>query len=262
MNVQEDGTAMTFWEHLEVLRGVLWRSLLAVLCGSVVLFVAKGWLFRWILAPCSSDFLTYRWLSAAAGGFGTADGAGAFDAFTLRLISTELSAQFQIHLTTAFEGGILLASPYVLYQLFGFIAPALYDRERRLAYVVLPVAYLLFLVGIVVNYYILFPVALHFLASYRVSDAVANVITLSSYMSTFSSMTLTVGLIFELPVVLWLLGKMGFVTSGVLRRYRRHALVGIMILAATVTPPDICTMLLVTVPLYMLYEASIHVVPK
>lgn len=229
---------LTFWQHLEVLRAVVWRSLIAVVIGSVAVFVAKEWLFRVVLAPCrGSDF-------------------------TVGLINTELAGQFQAHLTLSLEGGLLLASPYVLWQMFGFVAPALYARERRFALVFLPAGYALFLLGVLFNYFLLFPVALRFLATYEVSPEVQNAITLTSYLSTFTTMTLALGLVFELPIVVWLLGRFGLVSGTQLRRYRRHALVALMLLAALVTPPDAFTMFIVSIPLYLLYEVSIHIIKR
>jgi sec-independent protein translocase protein TatC len=241
-------TEMPFWEHVEVLRRLLWRGLLAVALCTVLLFCFKEPLFDCILAPCRADFITYRLLRLPP--------------FSLRLINTELSGPFQAHLLLAFEGGVLLSSPYLLWLLFGFVAPALYARERHFALMFLPVTYLLFLVGLLFDYYLLFPVALRFLATYQVSDLVQSTITLNSYVSTFTSMSLALGLVFELPVALWLLARCGLVSADVLRRYRRHAFVVLMILAACVTPPDIFTMFLVCVPLYLLYEVSIWVVRR
>lgn len=251
MSSSEQDSSLTFWGHLDILRQVLWRCLVAVAATSAIVFFCKEWVFKWILAPCRPDFLTYRWLNAAT---------GTFAGFHLKLISTELSAQFQAHLQVALELGLLLASPFILWQLFGFIAPALYEKERRFATIIFPATYLLFFIGIVVNYFLLFPIALHFLGTYQVNEMITNSITLSSYISSFTSMTLTMGLVFELPVVIWLLGKTGLMSSAILRHYRKHALVAIMILAAFVTPPDIFTMLLVTLPLYLLFEVSIHLI--
>lgn len=251
MSPTEQDTPLTFWGHLDVLRQVLWRCLLAVAVTSLAVFFGKDWIFGWILAPCNPDFLTYRWLNTVT---------GAFADFRLQLISTELSAQFQAHLQIALELGLLLASPFILWQLFGFIAPALYEKERHFAGIIFPATYLLFFTGIIVNYFLLFPIALHFLGTYQVSETITNSITLSSYINSFTSMTFTMGLIFELPVVIWLLGKTGLMSAATLRHYRRHAFVAIMILAAFVTPPDIFTMFLVTVPLYLLFEVSIHLI--
>lgn len=251
MSSSGQDSPLTFWGHLDILRQVLWRCLLAIAIASVAIFICKEWVFEWILAPCRSDFITYRWLNAAT---------GSFSDFRLQLISTELAAQFQAHLQIALEAGLLLASPVVLWQLFGFIAPALYEKERHFAAIILPATYLLFSIGIIANYFLLFPIALHFLGTYQVSETIINSITLSSYINSFTSMTFTMGLIFELPIAIWLLGKTGLMTSAMLRRYRRHALVVIMILAAFVTPPDIFTMILVTLPLYLLFEVSIHLI--
>jgi len=251
MNPSGQDSSLTFWGHLDILRQVLWRCLLAIAIASIAVFFCKEWVFEWILAPCHPDFPTYRWLNAATGTF--AD-------FHLQLISTELTAQFQAHLQIALDLGLLLASPFVLWQLFGFVAPALYEKERHFATLLFPTTFLLFFTGTVINYFLLFPIALHFLGTYQVSETIVNSITLTSYVDSFTSMTLTMGLIFEMPVAVWLLGKTGLIHAATLRHYRRHALVVIMILAAFVTPPDVFTMFLVTVPLYLLFEVGIHLI--
>jgi sec-independent protein translocase protein TatC len=248
MNPVSTDNDLTFWGHLDVLRRVLWRSLGAVAGCAVLLLGLKDPLFRCILAPCRADFCTYRLLH--------------LEAAPLHLVSTELAGQFQSHLIVVLEGGVLLASPFLLWQLFGFVAPALYARERRFALLILPITYLLFLMGLLFDYFLLFPVALRFLATYQVSDLVTNTITLASYVSTFTTMSLALGLVFELPVALWLLSRCGLVTATQLRRYRRHALIVLMLLAALVTPPDIFTMFLVSLPLYALYEVSIRVIRR
>lgn len=248
MSASASDPVMTFWDHLDVLRGALWRCVIVITVATVVAFCCKDLLFGWILAPCAPDFVTYRWLARLGGGF---------EGFHLQLINTELAAQFRAHIVVSLEIGLLLAAPYVLWQVFAFIAPALYARERRVAVRLFPATCVLFFVGVATNYFLLFPVALHFLGTYQVSAAVANTITLSSYVDSFTSMTLVIGLVFEVPIAVWLMGRAGLVTAHALRCHRRHALVAIMLLAAFVTPPDIFTMLLVTVPLYLLYEAGI-----
>lgn len=252
---------MTFWDHLEVLRGVIWRCVVAVILVAVTLFVAKEPLFDMILAPCSPDFPTYRGLDELSRIL-LGEHKNFFGDFHLHLISTELSAQFSAHLQVALMGGFLLALPYLLWQIFKFVAPALYQNEYRFARIIFPVTYLLFAFGCLLNYYIIFPIALHFLGSYQVSPEVTSTITLSSYISTFSCLMLTMGCVFELPIAIRLLHKVGLISAQTLRNYRRHALVAIMIVSAIITPPDIFSMLLVTLPLYMLYEVSIYFIRK
>jgi len=176
------------------------------------------------------------------------------------MIATDLSSQFMTHITTAVYLGLLGASPYILYELFRFISPALYENERKYSVQVAGIVYVLFLLGVLMSYFVLFPISFRFLGTYSVSAKVVSNITLDSYISTFVSLTLVMGVVFQLPVIAFFLGKMGIITSKTLTRYRRHSFLMIMILAAIITPPDIMTLVLVTIPLYLLYEVSIRVV--
>ena len=240
---------MTFWEHLEELRGTLLRALAAVMLFAVVAFVCKDAMFSLILAPTKGNFPTYRLL-------GTSD-------FVLQLVNTGLTEQFMVHVRTSVYIGLIMASPYVLYVLFRFIAPGLYASERKLGWRIAGSAYLMLIMGAVVNYLIVFPLAVRFLGTYQVSVDVANMLTLQSYMDAFFGMTLALSLCFELPVVCYLMGRMGILTAGLMRRFRRHVFVGILIAAAIITPTgDVVTLMLVALPLYALYEASIFVAPN
>ena len=187
---QTQSTAMTFWEHLDELRGVVIRSAVVVAVFAVVAFALKDWLFAVVLAPQKSTFVTYRLMGA--------------DPFSIHLMNTGLTEQFMVHIRTAAYAGLLLASPYVLYQLFGFVAPALYAAERRQATGVVGAAYLMFIVGTAVNYFLVFPLTVRFLGTYQVSTEVENMLTLQSYIDTLLTLSLTLGLVFELPVVCWL----------------------------------------------------------
>ena len=167
-----------------------------------------------------------------------------------------------IHVTAAFFLGLLGASPYIIYELYRFITPALYAKEKKYSVRVAIIMYLLFIVGVLMSYFILFPVAFRFLGTYSVSNLVESNITLKSYIGTFSTLTLIMGLVFPLPVIAFFLGKIGIVKSDFLKRYRKHALVVIMVVAAIITPPDLMTLVLVTIPLYLLYEVSIGVLKR
>ena len=254
---------MSFGSHLEVLRQMLLRVAGVVLCLSAVVFCLKDETFGIILAPKASDFVTFRliehvsdWLSAMTGW----DCSFRFEPYQLKLISTELSAQFMMHLTTSVGMGALLASPYILYELFRFISPALYANERRYSMLVCVSCYIQFVIGVLMTYYILAPISFRFLGTYQVSADIVNTITLDSYISTFINLTFTMGLVFQLPAACWLLARLGLLKASLMRKYRRHALVAIMIVAAIITPPDVFTLLLVTIPLYALYEICIHIV--
>ncbi len=254
---------MSFGSHLEVLRQMLIRVASVVAVVSVVVFCFKEETFRLLLAPKNSDFVTFRlieqlsqWLADTTGW----DCAFHFDPYTIELISTELSAQFMMHLTSAISIGALLASPYIIFELFRFITPALYAHERRYSATVGISCYVLFMLGVALSYYVLAPISFRFLGTYQVDASVHNTITLDSYISTFTGLCFAMGLVAQLPVVCWLLAKAGLLRPDVMQRYRRHALVAIMIAAAVITPPDVFTLVLVSLPLYGLYELCIRLV--
>lgn len=239
----------TFWEHLDVLRWTIVRSLVAVVVFAVIAFCLKEWLFAVVLAPTTSNFITFRLMDSPD--------------FAIHLINTGLTEQFMTHMRTAAYAGLLCASPYVLYQLFRFVSPGLYQNERRAAYWIVGSAYLMFLVGTLVCYFIIFPLTVRFLGTYQVSTDIDNMLTLQSYIDTLISMCLVIGLVFELPVVCSILGKMGLVSGGLMRNYRRHAVVAILVVAAIITPTtDIFTLLVVSLPIWLLYEVSIWLVPS
>ena len=181
----------------------------------------------------------------------------------LTLINVELTQQFLIHMRVALWAGFILVSPYLIYQLFAFIAPGLYEAERRFTLRAVIIASLLFVAGVLLNYFTIFPITVDFLGSYQVADFVANTITLSSYISVLGVMSLLMGLVFELPVLCWLLAKIGILKSTFMRKYRRHAIVSILIVGAVITPTgDPFTLSLVSVPIYLLWELSILIVKK
>jgi sec-independent protein translocase protein TatC len=176
-------------------------------------------------------------------------------------MNTGLTEQFMIHLKTAMYAGVLIASPYIIYLLFGFISPALYDNERRYATLLCTSGYLMFMLGTLLNYFLIFPLTVKFLGTYQVSEDVANMLTLQSYMDTLLMMSLVMGIIFELPVVSWLLGRMGLLNASMMRMWRKHAIVAILVIAAIITPTtDAFTLLIVALPIWLLYEASIFIV--
>lgn len=241
------GEGLTFWDHLDVLRSSLIRMAVAVAVLAVAAFVLKEQLFSVVLAPRSSDFVTYRLLGVTP--------------FHLHLMNTGLTEQFMIHMRTALYAGLLAASPYVLYELFRFVSPGLYQNERRYAGWIVGAAYVMFLVGTLVNYFVVFPLTVRFLGTYQVSPDVANMLTLQSYVDTLLGMSLVMGVVFELPVVCGLMGRMGLLTDQWMSDYRRHAIVAILIVAAIITPTtDVFTLFVVTLPIYLLYEVSIWIV--
>ena len=208
----------------------------------------KDWLFAVVLAPRSSDFISYRLL-------------GIDEAFSIQLMNTGLTEQFMTHMRVAIYTGLLFASPYVFYQLMSFISPGLYQNERRAAFWIMASAYLMFLVGTTVNYLLIFPLTVRFLGTYQVSPDVDNMLTLQSYTDTLIGMSFVMGVVFELPVVCGILGKMGLLNNRMMSEYRRHAIVAILIVAAIITPTtDVFTLLVVSLPIWLLYEASIWIV--
>lgn len=238
---------LTFWDHLDVLRSSLIRIAVTVTVLAVVAFVLKEQLFGVVLAPRSSDFVTYRLLGVTP--------------FHLHLMNTGLTEQFMIHMRTALYAGLLAASPYVLYELFRFVSPGLYQNERRYAGWIVGAAYVMFLVGTLVNYFVVFPLTVRFLGTYQVSPDVANMLTLQSYVDTLLGMSLVMGVVFELPVVCGLMGRMGLLTDQWMSDYRRHAIVAILVVAAIITPTtDVFTLFVVALPIYLLYEVSIGIV--
>lgn len=235
---------MTFWDHLDVLRGSIIRMLVAAAAMAAVAFCLKDQLFGVMLAPASSQFVTYRLLGT--------------EPFDIHLINVGLTEQFMIHMKTSLAVGIYAAAPYILYVLYRFIAPALYAGERRYAVRVVAAGYAMFVVGTLASYFILFPLTVRFLGTYQVSETVTNMLSLESYMDTLIMLSLVFGVIFELPVVSWLLAAMGLLRPEWMTRYRRHALVAIVVVSAVITPTgDAFTLFFVSLPVWLLYEASI-----
>lgn len=258
MQVSPAGTSMSFWEHLDALRTVLFRIAMVTLVFTVLAFVCKDELFDVILAPKSDTFITYRLLECVSVWL---PGAGDSLHFEVRLINTGLAEQFVIHMKAALYAGLLIASPYVLYQLFRFVSPALYVHERHYVIRVAGSGYIMFMAGVTLCYFLIFPLTFRFLGTYQVSEEVANLITLQSYMDTLLMMSLMMGIVFEIPILSWLFAKLGFLSDTYMRRYRKHALVIILIVAAIITPTsDIFTLTLVSLPMYLLYELSIVLV--
>ena len=254
-----DPNLMTFGGHLEVLRRMLFRIIVVMMMLAIVVFCFKDWTFRLLMAPSQWDFVTYRFIERFLHHLGS---SFTFNEYHINLIATELSSQFMTHITTALYLALLGASPYILVELFLFITPALYENEKKYSVQVAITMYLLFIVGVLMSYYILFPISFRFLGTYSVSDIVESNITLKSYISTFTTLTLVMGLVFQLPVIAYFLGKLEVINSELLRSYRKYAFLIIMVVAAIITPPDLMTLVLVTIPLYLLYEASILILKR
>lgn len=247
----------SFWDHLDVLRTVLMKMVASTLLFGIVAFLFKDQLFAIVFAPKEPGFITYRLMARLAEYFNVTEPAP----FSVDLINTGLAQQFIIHMKTALCAGVICGAPYMLFQLFCFVSPALYENERKYAVKIAGSGYVMFMVGVLVSYFMIFPLTFRFLGSYQVSVDVVNMIDLESYMSTMIMMCLTMGLVFEMPVVCWLLGKFGLLSDTFMRKYRRHALVLILVVAAIITPTsDVFTLALISLPMYLLYEVSILLV--
>lgn len=240
------GSEMSFWDHLDELRGTLIRSIVYVCAFSALGLIFKSVLFeKIILAPTGPGFCVYRLLG--------------WD-FRMDLINVELSAQFFVHLKASFAAGFILAFPFVVWEIWKFIAPALYAKEKAAMKTAFRMSGGLFYLGVLVGYFFVLPVCLQFFMNYSVSDEVQNSITLSSYMSMFMSMVLLIGLVFEFPTVALVLSKLGVIDRGMMRKGRKYALVVILVIAALITPSDPFSMFVLALPLYLLYELSILIV--
>ena len=239
-----DSSEMTFWDHLDVLRQSLFRIALVLLVSAVGLFAFKDFLFDGlILAPSKADFFLYKWIGADC---------------SLDLVNIEVTAQFMIHMKMAFLCAIVLTFPYLIFKVWQFIAPALYDNERRKVRNAFLFASGLFYVGITVGYVLIFPLMLNFFADYQVSSGVPNIFSLSSYISLLTSMVLTFGIVFEFPTLVALLSALGILKKEMMTKYRRHAICAVVILAAVITPSgDPFSLMIVAIPLYLLYEFSV-----
>lgn len=241
--IRQDSAEMSFWDHLEVLRGTLFRSLLAVTLISVVVFCFKKFVFDdVVLAPTRSDFWVYRLLHMDV---------------SMNLVNLEISTQFFVHLKVAFQLGFILAFPFVIWEIWKFIAPALYQNEKHTVRGVFLAASFLFYLGLYIGYVLIVPISLNFFLGYKISEAVVNTISLTSYISLFTSTTLAFGIVFEFPAVVVILNKLGMVYKDTMKKYRKHAIVAILCIAAIITPADPFSMMIAAAPLLLLYEASV-----
>ena len=238
---------MSFWDHLEELRGTLFRSILVLCLFAVLGFIFKKPLFWVVLRPASPDFVIYKILGWN---------------FSLEMINVEVAAQFFVHLSAAFGAALILAFPYIVWELWRFIAPALYEKERKAVGGAFLMATGFFYLGVAAGYFLVLPACVQFFMNYSVSSMVTNSITIGSYMSMFTSSVLMVGIAFEFPTVIWALSRIGVLDRGMLKKGRRYAIVAVLIVAAIVTPADPLSMMVVAAPLYLLYELSILMCPK
>ena len=257
---EEEG--MTFWEHLDQLRGVLIRSSIAIILLTIVAFSFKGILFDLvILGPKNSDFITYRVLCKIGKAF-------SMDFFclepsTIKLININLAGQFMSHKTISIMAGFIIASPYIVWELWRFIMPGLTENEKKNTHGAVAVISGLFIAGVLFSYFLAVPLMVNFLGNYQVSASVENQIALTSYTSAVTTMCFLMGLVFEFPIVVLFLTRIGILTPAFLTRYRKHTIVAILIIAGLITPsPDIFSQLIVAIPLYLLFEISLQLSKK
>ena len=252
---------MTFLQHLEELRWHIIRAVIAIVTGAIVAFMFKNFIFDTIiLAPNNPDFVTNRLLCRLADAVNAP--ALCINQNPVELISIKMSGQFTTHINISLVAGLIMAFPYVFWEFWSFFRPALYEKERKYARGAVTMASLLFLTGILFGYFIITPLSINFLGSYRVSDLVNNQINITSYIGSVTSVALSAGITFELPIVIFFLARIGVVTPEFMRKYRKHSIVVVLIVAAVITPPDVFSLILVSIPLILLYELSIIIAAR
>lgn len=254
----KDENEMSFLDHLEVLRWHLIRSTLAVVIVGIVAFIAKDFIFDTILfGPKKAEFPTYQFFCQISRSLGLDESF--CDGPDFRIQSRQMAGQFSAHIWTSIWAGFILAFPYILWEVWRFISPGLYENERKNSRGFILIASLLFFVGVLFGYYVISPLSINFLANYKVSQEVFNDIDLASYISTVRSSVIACGLIFELPILMYFLTKIGLVTPEFLRKYRKISIVVVLILSAVITPPDVASQIIVAIPIILLYELSIYI---
>ncbi len=250
---------MSFLDHLEELRWHLIRSTLAVVIVGIIAFMMKGFIFDTVIfGPSKMDFPTYRLFCNIATSLGF-DSAFCADELPFTLQSRTMGGQFSAHIWTSIWAGFIAGFPYVLYEIWNFISPGLHENERKNSRGFILIASLLFFIGVLFGYYVVAPLSINFLGTYHVSEVVLNEFDIGSYISTVRKSVIACGILFELPLVIYFLTKIGLVTPEILKKYRKIALVIVLILSAVITPPDVTSQIIVAVPVLVLYQASIYI---
>jgi len=253
--------SLSFFGHIDVLRGHLFRSVIVLVIMSVVLFCFPEFLFDTILfGPLKNDFITYRAFCKLGHMVNVGDQL-CFGNFNIKLQSLGLADQFTSHMWIAMIGGLTLSAPYILFEIWKFFHPAEKEKEKKGSVGFIAASSSLFIIGVLFSYFIIIPLSINFLADYKVSERfIQNNFTMDSYISLTSTLTLATGIVFELPVIVYFLSRFGLMTPEFMKKYRKHAVVVILVVAAIVTPsPDVTSQMLVAFPLYLLYEASIFI---
>ncbi|MCY2687884.1 twin-arginine translocase subunit TatC [Salinimicrobium sp. TH3] len=255
--VEKSADEMSFLDHLEDLRWHLIRASLAVVVAGSAAFLAKGFIFDTLLfGPTKADFFTYDILCRLSTFVGL-EGGFCFDDMPFTIQSRTMGGQFSAHVWTSITAGFIIAFPYIIYEFWKFISPAMYANERNTSRGFIFISSILFFLGVLFGYYLVTPLSINFLGKYQVSEVVLNEFDIGSYISLVRSSVVACGIIFELPIIIYFLTKIGLVTPEFLRKYRKFALVIVLILAAIITPPDILSQIIVAIPVLVLYEVSI-----
>jgi len=254
----KDQNELSFLGHLEILRWTLIRSALSVLLVGSIAFMMKDFIFnKIILLPKDASFITYRFLCSVSKQFGTQ--GLCIDQIPFIVQSRTMAGQFSAHIWTSITAGFILAFPFILWEIWKFIKPGLYPKERKNAKSFIIISSFLFFLGVLFGYYVITPLSINFLGAYRVADEVHSNIDLSSYIGLLRASVLSAGLIFEMPIIIYFLTKMGLVTPEFLKKYRKYALVLVLILSALITPPDVISQIIVAIPMMILYQVSITI---
>ena len=247
---------MSFLDHLEELRWLLVRSAIAMLIGAVVCFAVSDFIFDDIIfGPTRYDFWTYQAFCELTHTIGISEIC--FEDFDFKIQNTSMEGQITTLVWTCIAGGFIIGFPFILWEVWKFIRPALYENERKYAKTFIFSASLLFFMGVLIGYYLILPMSIHFFSTFKVSSIVVNEFNLESYISMVKTTTIACGLFFELPIIIYLLTRLGLIGPDFLRKYRRHAIVILLIIAAIVTPPDVISQVVITIPLLIIYELSI-----
>lgn len=247
---------MTFLEHLEELRWHLVRSVASIIVFAIIAFSSKTFIFHHlILGPSRPDFWTYKILCQL--GQLVNSSALCIEELPFIIQSRQMTGQFMMHITTSFVVGLICAFPYAFWEIWRFLKPALYDNEKNISRGATFFVSVLFIIGVVFGYYIISPLSINFLANYQVDPSIVNEFDIISYVSTITMLVLACGLMFQLPVVVYFLTLAGFVTPELMKAYRRHSFMAILVIAAIITPPDVFSQLLISFPLFILYQWSI-----
>lgn len=257
--MSKDKNDLTFFEHLEDLRWHIIRSFVAIVVVAIVIFLMKNWVFNEIiLKPKDADFLTYRLLCKFSEQISSLQ-ALCLDDVLFTVTNIDMAGQFLVHVKTSFLMGLVVVFPFVLWELWRFIRPALRPQEQKNSALVIFSSSTLFYIGVTFGYFLLTPFSINFLGTYAVSEQVSNDINLSSYIAILTMLVIASGLMFEMPIIIYFLSVLGLLTPESMRLYRKHSLVGILLLSAIITPPDITSQIVIALPLYFLYEIGIFV---